>query len=252
MKTIIIKECYKHGETEFVLDGKNHFKCLKCRNEAVQKRREVVKQKAVEYKGGKCEICGYDKCIDALEFHHINPEEKDFGISKKGYTRSWEKVKEEVDKCMLLCANCHREIHSLYKLEMKNARLNGFKDNISLFNEKNLTNKTLDSKVSQIKRDDLLQDISNGLTIKSIATKYDISVSYLRKIFKKFSIKLSNPVKKLITLESLIKDFMELKSFTNVGKKYGVSDKAVTKWCKSFGLPYKKKDLMDYLIKLGN
>ena len=66
---------------------------------------------AVEYKGGKCESCGYNRNIAALEFHHLNPLEKDFNISNKGYTKSWENVKKEIDKCILVCANCHREIH---------------------------------------------------------------------------------------------------------------------------------------------
>jgi 5-methylcytosine-specific restriction endonuclease McrA len=67
---------------------------------------------SVQYKGGKCCICGYDKCYDALEFHHLDPSQKDFGLSSNGHTRSWEKVKEELDKCILVCANCHREIHA--------------------------------------------------------------------------------------------------------------------------------------------
>jgi 5-methylcytosine-specific restriction endonuclease McrA len=79
---------------------------------AVYKRRKKIRQMAVEYKGGRCEICGYHHCIEALEFHHANSSNKDFSISEKGYTRSWAKVKEELDKCMLLCANCHREIHA--------------------------------------------------------------------------------------------------------------------------------------------
>ena len=66
---------------------------------------------AIEYKGGKCMICGYDKCNKALEFHHIDSGRKDFGISAKGYTRSWQKVKSELEKCILICANCHRELH---------------------------------------------------------------------------------------------------------------------------------------------
>lgn len=66
---------------------------------------------AVNYKGSKCEVCGYYRCIEALEFHHKDSSEKDFSISQKGYTRSWKKVKMELDKCILLCANCHREIH---------------------------------------------------------------------------------------------------------------------------------------------
>jgi hypothetical protein len=67
---------------------------------------------AIAHKGGRCELCGYSRCIEALEFHHLNHADKDFGISDKGYTRSWDRVKRELDKCLLLCANCHREVHS--------------------------------------------------------------------------------------------------------------------------------------------
>jgi len=100
--------CRKHGLTEYNKSNR----CRKCLVEAVQKRRDDIKIKSVNYKGGKCEKCGYNKYIGALEFHHLNPEEKDFSIGYKGYTRSWEKVKEEIDKCMLVCSNCHRELHS--------------------------------------------------------------------------------------------------------------------------------------------
>jgi len=79
---------------------------------AVKKRRKALRTKSIKLKGGRCEICGYSKCLDALEFHHVDNNKKDFGISAKGYTRSWEKVKAELKKCKLLCANCHREIHS--------------------------------------------------------------------------------------------------------------------------------------------
>jgi hypothetical protein len=65
---------------------------------------------AIEYKGGRCIGCGYNRYQGALELHHLNPLEKGFGIGDKGYTRSWIKVKAELDKCVLLCANCHREV----------------------------------------------------------------------------------------------------------------------------------------------
>ena len=78
---------------------------------AVAKRRKKIREMAIEYKGGKCMLCGYDRCIQALDFHHIGSTGKDFGISDKGYTRSWERVKKEIDKCILVCANCHRELH---------------------------------------------------------------------------------------------------------------------------------------------
>ena len=67
---------------------------------------------AINLKGSKCQLCGYDRCPEALEFHHLDEAEKDFGISDKGYTRSWSRMKKEIEKCLLLCANCHREVHS--------------------------------------------------------------------------------------------------------------------------------------------
>lgn len=105
------KVCKKHGLTTFSARSVGSSRCKKCQVESVQKRRHVIKQKAIDYKGGKCSICSYDKSNSALEFHHLDPKEKYFGIGAKGYTRSWEKIKIELDKCILVCANCHREIH---------------------------------------------------------------------------------------------------------------------------------------------
>lgn len=71
--------------------------------------RKRTKLKLVEYKGGKCQICEYNKSLNALHFHHLEPNEKDFSIS--GKSLSFEKLKSEVDKCILVCSNCHSEIH---------------------------------------------------------------------------------------------------------------------------------------------
>lgn len=71
--------------------------------------RKRKKQLLVDYKGGKCQNCGYKKSIGALEFHHINSEEKEFTISASSF--SFERLKKEVDKCVLVCSNCHIEIH---------------------------------------------------------------------------------------------------------------------------------------------
>jgi len=68
-----------------------------------------VKEQCVEYKGGKCCKCGYNKCLAALEFHHIDPNKKDYTIS--GGTKSFQNLKSELDKCILVCKNCHAEIH---------------------------------------------------------------------------------------------------------------------------------------------
>lgn len=92
-------------------DGRPYSYCKVCWNDLrVEKTRENKRQ-AVEYLGGCCERCGYSKCIRALEFHHKDPTQKEFLISK--YTGAGiEKIKPELDKCMLLCANCHREVHA--------------------------------------------------------------------------------------------------------------------------------------------
>ncbi|MBM3206572.1 MAG: HNH endonuclease [Candidatus Staskawiczbacteria bacterium] len=79
---------------------------------AVAKRRRKIKLMAIEYKGGQCQICRYDKYPKGLDLHHVDPKTKEFGIASKGYTRSWEKVKTELDKCILVCANCHRELEA--------------------------------------------------------------------------------------------------------------------------------------------
>jgi 5-methylcytosine-specific restriction endonuclease McrA len=108
-----MKKCKWHicqNETE------KTYCSVKCKNkQSVQTRRKNIKEKSISYKGGQCKHCGYSKCTEALEFHHMNPNEKDFGLSAHGNTHSWEKIKQELDKCILLCANCHREEHFLTK-----------------------------------------------------------------------------------------------------------------------------------------
>ncbi len=74
--------------------------------------RKRLKARAVAYKGGKCMLCGYDKCNAALEFHHLDKTIKSFGLSKKGVTRAWSSIQTELDKCILVCANCHREVEA--------------------------------------------------------------------------------------------------------------------------------------------
>jgi len=78
---------------------------------AVSARRKKLKMMVIEYKGGVCVVCGYKKYSGAFDLHHVDGSKKEFGLAMQGLTRSWEKTKKEADKCVLLCANCHREIH---------------------------------------------------------------------------------------------------------------------------------------------
>lgn len=85
----------------------------KCKNkQGVQKRREKMKFMAIQYKDNKCFDCQTSFTeYNVYEFHHLDPQQKDFGIGSNGHTRSWDKVKQELDKCVMLCANCHRKRH---------------------------------------------------------------------------------------------------------------------------------------------
>ena len=82
-----------------------------CKNKYyVDRRRKHIKQKAIEYLGGSCKICGYNKCASALVFHHT--KDKEFAIADSiGACRTLEKIFIEIEKCQVLCMNCHEELH---------------------------------------------------------------------------------------------------------------------------------------------
>jgi hypothetical protein len=90
---------------------KSETLCKDCHNKKTIERGMGNKNRYLDYKGGKCEHCGYEKCQDALEFHHIEPSHKDPSFKSIRYW-GFEKAKPELDKCLLLCSNCHREKHA--------------------------------------------------------------------------------------------------------------------------------------------
>lgn len=104
--------CPRHGLTEFFLEGRGSYRCMRCRSEAVAQRRRRVKEILVEEAGGKCSVCGYRRCMQALEFHHRDPARKEFSLGHLGHTRSIAATRAEASKCVLLCANCHAEVEA--------------------------------------------------------------------------------------------------------------------------------------------
>jgi hypothetical protein len=116
-------------DSEFVNDYVKHrsYACLKCRNEDNKKyysenkdkwnsERARVKQECVDYLGEKCKLCGYSRCNGVLDFHHLDENKKSFTISDKtrgrgGALVKFEELKDELDKCIILCSNCHKELH---------------------------------------------------------------------------------------------------------------------------------------------
>jgi transposase len=102
--------CPVHGVTLFVRRGTDGFRCRLCRSGAVDRRRKEVKRVLVAEAGGGCALCGYDRAMAGLHFHHLEPGEKAFALSRRGVTIALEAARAEAAKCVLLCSNCHAEV----------------------------------------------------------------------------------------------------------------------------------------------
>jgi hypothetical protein len=190
-----IKDFYKKNNT-------TQSWCKTCTLSFQKKRWKSRKYKAVSLLGGKCKLCGYNKCIYALEFHHKDPKEKEFSWNKMKL-KSWEKIIIELKKCILLCSNCHKELH--YK--------NDFDYNLN--NDNNRLN------VKDIQSTGKCPQCNKEVYgTKFCSTKCS---SLSRR-------KVSRPKKKTL------KNKLETMSWASIGKEYGVSDNAVRKWAKYYDL----------------
>ena len=118
IKELGIRKCLLCNK-DFIPNSYNRQYCYDCspsgisRADTIRYKKRMVKHLLIQYKGGKCEKCGYDKCEGAFHFHHIDPSEKEFNLSHVNLSSNFnmQKFYEEVDKCELLCANCHAEEH---------------------------------------------------------------------------------------------------------------------------------------------
>ena len=117
----MIKICEICNE-KFDCNNKSRIYCYNCSGDSTRLEngsrkhqktilRRSMKIQAIKLLGGRCSVCGYNRCVDALEFHHENPQEKEFKLGS-GNTMSWKEYKAEALKCKLVCSNCHKEIHS--------------------------------------------------------------------------------------------------------------------------------------------
>jgi transposase len=107
---VTVMACRRHGESEFVLEGRGYYRCKRCRAEGVTRHRRKLKEILVGEAGGRCIVCGYDRSARALEFHHLDPAEKRLQLSAQGATLGLDVLREEARKCVLLCSNCHAEV----------------------------------------------------------------------------------------------------------------------------------------------
>lgn len=185
-----------------------------------QQRRKI---NLVYVLGGKCCVCGYNKCLHALDFHHINPEDKEFTLSSK-HNISTAAVLEELKKCALLCANCHREFHA-GELDV---------DLQSTYDE---------SKAQEV--------------LELIETSKKKQIYFCKTCGKPISkgatycIECGEKSKRVVERPSRdeLKRLVYSTSFTTLAMQFGVSDKAIVKWCIAYGLPHKKADIKKYTLE---
>jgi hypothetical protein len=213
-----IKECTKCKVEKDV--NKFYFKdklqirrtswCSDCMNASVKIAHNNRKSEFVEYKGGCCQICSYNKCNAALDFHHINPNEKELKFDK---ISSWafERARPELDKCVLLCSNCHREVH------------NGVHDHIDL-NKLNVSIELIKEE-KQIIEYSLICKYCKCEYVSNKENQIFCSVECTQKSKEKFN----------ISYEELKKLVWSMPT-TKVAELLGVSDVAVAKRCKKLGI----------------
>ena len=202
----------------------------------VKNYRKKIKERLVDYKGGKCEICGYNKCIEALEFHHLNPKEKDFTLSSSNVL-SFDKMKEEADKCILVCANCHREIHhkeNEEKMELESKEEERALSEI-MRNRGEYCIKHVKNSYKYLESAGILNDMAANMKRCDIFKKYHINNKTFNKFLEYHGITYHS--KKTIENKPSKSELLELlskNSKSSIGRMFGVSCSAVIKWCKKY------------------
>ena len=176
------------------------------------------KQDLASIFGGKCLLCGFDKFQEALEFHHVNPSEKEFNLTSSKMV-ALEKQIKEAKKCVLLCSNCHKGVHAnFYEIPL---------DWKKSFDEE--------------RANELLENLKR-------------KQSFCRKCGKEISYNASYCVDCLAFLQRRVerpsreelKELVRTQSLLQVGKMFGVSDNAIRKWCIKENIPSKKTDINKY------
>ena len=193
----------------------------KTNSQAVSDYRRNRKLNLITACGNKCCICGYSKAVSALEFHHIDPSKKEFGIASNGTCHNIQKDIAEIRKCALVCSNCHREIHEemfsiddLYKYQY--------------FDEEFITQLLTPSKRSQIR---FCSECGAKIHWDNESGLCEICV-------RKKTRKVERPNREEM------KELLQKHSFVELGRIFGVSDNSIRKWCKAYNLPSRKIDIL--------
>lgn len=206
--------------------------------ERVKNRRHFIKQSIIYVMGGKCQCCGYDKCQSALELHHINSEEKEFSFGRNA-NRTWELIETELPKCLLVCANCHREIHF------------GLIDGTTLFSSFD-ENKAKEIRENSYWRQSRSKKMNKttGMENRKIKNIHCIDCGELISGTSGTGLCPKCAKKRMRITEwpsrEELKNLIRTTPFTKIGLQYNVSDNTIRKWCKYYNLPSKSREIKTY------
>lgn len=188
----------------------------------VKNSRKRRKEDIVYIMGGCCQICGYNRAITALDLHHLNPNIKEFSIGTI-LNKNWDIVNEEIKKCILLCANCHREVHEGLIIQQLNSSYNSIRAN------------EISERIDKLKHHQNRYCPNCGEIISQQA---------------KFCPKCANEMRQKVNRPSReeLKKLIRTKSFLSIARLYNnqISDSAIRKWCDSYKLPRTKREINSY------
>lgn len=192
----------------------------------VSEFRRRRKENLVHVCGDKCCLCGYNRVIAGLEFHHINPEQKSYGISAGGICHNLEDDLTEVRKCVLVCSNCHREIHDGYYTEQELWQHQIFLEDVA--------NHLREIKGRRLDWEEPEHCAVCGKPLSRDAKRTICQDCYIK---QKHSVRPNR---------EQLKELIRTTPFTKIGEIYGVSDNAIRKWCKAVNLPTKSREIKSY------
>ena len=192
-------------------------------SEKITKARQKRKQEIVDIMGNKCVLCGYHKNITALELHHIIKEEKEFSICSQGSFPKYDTLIPELKKCVLLCANCHREIHNPLEDEDEIILVSSFNEEKALYYKE----------LSQPQKQEKFCIDCGKLLSSNRATRCPECEKKRQRVCERPS-------------REELKVLIRNKPFTEIASCYGVSDNAIRKWCDMEKLPRTKKEINSY------
>lgn len=193
----------------------------------VKNWRKRTKERIILAMGGKCVCCGYDKCSWALVLHHLDPNEKDFHLgSIRANSISWNRITNELKKCILVCHNCHTEIHY---------GIRDIPENPARFNETFLNYKELE--IMEREKDPTRYHNCPYCNMpvpnyKKYCSKICASACNGKKHERKTIIhktKTERKTKIIWPSHELLTKMLEESNFSSVGRVLGVSDNAIRK-----------------------